>query len=76
MPAGDGEVRIPEQLGIVVGMQVYETGSHYMTFRVKCLFGLMVFEASYIDDRTIFHANVASVTRHPHSVDDHSVFDH
>ena len=70
MPAGEGAVGVPENLGVVVGMQVNEAGSHDETFGVDHPVGGAAVEAADLDDSTILDCDVADVPRGTGAVHD------
>ena len=75
LEAGAGADRIPEDLGVHVGMAVDEARRHDMARGVDRLARGGAIDAADLDDPAIAHTHVAAITRQSGSVDDHAVLD-
>ena len=71
---GDSEVRIPENLGIVVGVQVDESGRDDLSVGIHHLGAFVMRDAADLRDAAVLDSDVAAEARRARSVDDHSVF--
>ena len=74
MPSGNGEPRIPEQLRVVVSVEVDEARGHDKATRVDHLFGVVGRNAPDFGDASVFDPDVAANARGAGPIDDHSVF--
>ena len=72
MPARNRAVWIPEQLRIVVGMQVDEAGHYQQPAGIDDLFTLVRFQMADFGDLSIFDTDVSLITRQPSAVDNNS----
>ena len=73
VPARDGAVRIPEQLRVVMGMQIDEAGRDDQSRGVDRLRGVGGAQPPDFRDAAVLDADVAAKARHPRSVHHHSI---
>ena len=76
MPARDGAIRIPEKLGVVVGVEVHEAGHHVHAGGIDHFVAIVSFEPAELGDFAIFYADISLVAWHPRAIHDHSAFNH
>src|SRR5207237_10765651 len=70
VPAGDGAVRIPLDLRVVVGVQVHETRRHDQSAGIDDLLGSPGDVAVHLHDATIFDRDIAAISRNPCAIYD------
>src|SRR5215831_4635284 len=75
VPARDRAVRIPEELRVIMSVQIHETGRDDHPGSVYDPGGFGRTNPADPGDTTIFDSDVAAKARHPGSVNDHSVAD-
>ena len=76
MPARQRAVGIPEELGVVVGVQVDEARRHDQAAGVDRLVGLAGADLADLGDHAVLDADVAAEARQAAAVDDHAAADH
>ncbi len=75
MPARDRTIRVPEQLRIIMGMQIDEAWRYQHPAGVDHLFRLMRLEIAYFCDLAVLDTYIRPITRHSGAVDYHSAPD-
>src|ERR1700756_1579876 len=75
MPTCDRAVRIPMNLGIVMGVQVDIAGSHNLSGSIEHLAAIATIEPADLGDFAVFDPDVGLVAGDAGAVDNHSVFD-
>ena len=76
MPAGHGAPRIPEQLAVVVSVQIDETRRHHLARGVDHLTAIGRVDPADLHDPTPGDPDVSLVTRRPQTVDHGPPLDH
>ena len=75
MPSGDGAVRIPADLRVVVGVQIDEAGRDDQAVGVDDLFGEAGRAAAELRDLAVLDPDVAAIARDAGTIDDGAAFD-
>ena len=70
MPAGEGAVRVPEHLRVVVGVEVDEAGGDVEAVRVEDLARVARRDAANFGDDPVLDGDVRAIPRHAGSVED------
>src|SRR5262245_57065017 len=70
MPAADGAVGVPMELGVVVGVQVNEAGRDNLPRGVEDLGGVTAVEPPDLGNLAVLDADVGFVPWHPRPIDD------
>ena len=70
MPAGEGAVRVPEDLGVVVRVEVDEAGGDVEAVRIEDLARVAGRDAADLGDDPVLDGDVRAVARHPRAVED------
>src|SRR5262249_31945915 len=75
MPSRDRAIRIPEDLAVVVRVQIDEAGSYVQTVGIDRSYGVPRAEMTDLRDQSSLDPDVGLVSRIPRAVEDHSVLD-
>src|SRR5262249_23302394 len=75
MPSGGREVRVPENLGIIMSMEIDESRRDNHARGVDLAAGVGAVDSADSGNDTVFDSDIAAKARHPRSIDDHSIFD-
>ena len=70
VPAGEGAVGVPEDLGVVVGMEVDEAGGDVEAAGVEDLARVARWDAADLGDDAVLDGDVRAIPRHAGSVED------
>ena len=76
MPARQRAVGIPEELRVVVGVQVDEARRHDQAAGVDHLVGLVGADLADLGDHAVLDPDVAAKARQAAAVDDHAAANH
>ena len=76
MPAGEGAVGIPEQLGVVVGVQVDEARRDMQAAGVDDAARVRAVEMADLGDHPVLDGDVGSIARGPRAVEDEPILDY
>src|SRR6266852_5080223 len=75
VPARHRAVRVPEELGVIMGVQIDEAGRDVKSARVDHLFGLMRLKVAELGDLAVLDPDIGPVAWHPSAVDDRTASD-
>src|SRR6185437_8245489 len=75
VPAGQGAIRIPEDLRVIVGMQIDKPWCHNTAGGIQNTLGCLAFQAADLCDLAALDADIANITRCPRSINDRPAFD-
>ena len=75
VPAGQGAVGVPENLGVVVGVQVDEAGGHDQALGVDFPLSVAAVQPADLGDATVLDGDIADVAGRPGPVDDGTASD-
>ena len=75
VPPGERAVRVPEHLGVVVGMEIDEAGGDVQALRVQDLARIVRRNASDRGDDPVLDSDVRAIPRHAGSIEDSAVAD-
>ena len=75
LEARAGADRIPEDLGVHVGVAVDEARRHDPALGVKRFLGGSAIDAADLGDLAVLHADIAAIARKSRSINDHAVLD-
>ena len=76
VPTADRAVRVPVQLGIIVGVQIDESRSNDLPAGINLFFGVAAADFPNLSNLTVLDTKVGLVTRHLRPVDDRTVLNH
>ena len=74
MPAADGQIRIPVELGVVVGVQVDGTRRDNQPAGVQHPTAVAGLEPPDLSDLAVLDTNIGAVARNPASVNNRAAF--
>ena len=75
MPAGNCAVRVPEQLRVIVRVQIDKARRHYQSIRVNHLVRVHSVDMTDVCYNAIFYADIALIARQSSTINDHAVLD-
>ena len=75
MPAGQRAVGVPEDLGVIVGVEIDEAGSHVQAGGIDHLGRIICIDTPHGGDVAILDTDIAADTGSTRAVKDHSVLD-
>ena len=75
MPAGDCQIRVPVQLGIIVGVQVDTAWGDNQPPGIQHLCGIAGVQTAHFGNLPIFDANVTPVAWYTGAIDNCAIFD-